>query len=186
MLGLTLGEPSREDFTMTSKQVMLLLPLVILTAGQKFDVKIIGRQRSASMYGFIVPGYYQTNTHANANCVAYPNSVACNGSATSTTTGHSAVAGSYQVRGATLALQLSDGRVAVVNCDSKTNWTEWSQNARRSCRIPMLDDINVEFSGDKAMLKWVVSIDGKKHEQETYKVVAVIPAPNRPLATSGK
>ena len=43
--------------------------------------------------------------------------------------GYPALAGSYQVRGATLALQLPDGRVAVVNCDSKTNWTEWSMNA---------------------------------------------------------
>jgi hypothetical protein len=171
---------------MTKHAVLLLLPLVILTAGQKFDVKIIGRQHSASTYGFVVPSYSQTNTNANANCVSYPNSVGCNGSATSTTTGHPAIAGSYQVTGATLALRLPDGRVAVVNCNSKTNWTEWSANTHRSCRIPMLDDISVEFSGEKAMLKWVVSIDGKKYQQETYKVVAVIPAPNRIPATTGQ
>jgi len=171
---------------MAKHTILFLLPLVILTAAQKFDVKIIGRQDSASTYGFVVPGYSQTNTNANANCVAYPNSVACNGSATSTTTGRPAVAGSYQVRGATLALQLPDGRVAVVNCDSKTNWTEWSMNVHRSCRIPMIDDITVEFSGEKATLKWVVSIDGKKYQQETYKVVAVVPAPNLHPATTGK
>jgi hypothetical protein len=126
--------------------------------GEKFTLKIISRQDSASTYGFVVPGYSQTNTNANVNCAAYPNAAGCNGSATSTTTARPAVAGSYQVRGATLALQLPDGRVAVVNCGSKTNWTEWSMNARRSCRIPMLDDVSAEFSGDKATMRWVVSI----------------------------
>jgi len=171
---------------MTTRLFLLLLPLITLVAGEKFDVKIIRRQDSASVYGFVVPGYSQTNTNANVNCAAYPNAVGCNGSAISTTTGRPAVAGSYQVRGATLALQLPDGRVAVVNCDSKTNWTEWSTNVRRSCRIPMLDDISAEFSGDKATLKWVVSIDGKKFQQETYKVVAVIPVQNPPPAPAGK
>ncbi|HKV39133.1 MAG TPA: hypothetical protein VJX67_07965, partial [Blastocatellia bacterium] len=163
---------------MTKRLFPLLFPLVALVAGEKFNVKIISRQDSASTYGFVVPGYSHTNTNANVNCAAYPNAVGCNGSATSTTTSRPAVAGSYQVRGATLALQLPDGRVAIVNCDSKTNWIGGSQNARRSCRIPMLDDITAEFSGDKATLRWVVSIDGKKFQQETYKVVAVSPAQN--------
>jgi hypothetical protein len=44
----------------------------------------------------------------------------------------------------------------------------------------MLDDVSAEFSGDKATMRWVVSIDGKKFQQETYKVVAVIPAQNPP------
>ena len=171
---------------MAKRLFLFLLPLVTVVAGEKFDVKIISRQDSASMYGFVVPGYSQTNTNANVNCATYPNAVGCNGSATSTTTGRPAVVGSYQVSGATLALQLPDGRVAVVNCASKTNWTEWSMNARRSCRIPTLDDISVEFSGDKATLKWVVSIDGKKLQSETYKIVAVIPAQNPPPAPARK
>src|SRR5690348_11197859 len=139
---------------MTMRLFLLLLPLITLTAGEKFDVKIVRRQDSASTYGFTVPGYSQTNTNANVNCSNFPNAVGCTGSATSTTTGQSAVSGSYEVRGATLALRLPDGRVAVVNCDSKTNWTEWSNtNAHRSCRIPPLDDLSAEFSGNKATLK---------------------------------
>jgi len=172
---------------MAKSTILLLLPLLTATAAQRFVVKIMARQDNASTYGFVVPGYSQTNTNANANCVAYPNSVGCNGSATSTTTGRPAVVGSYEVRGATLALQLPDERVAVVNCDSKTNWTEWNTHARRSCRTPpMLDYITVEFSGEKATLKWPISIDGKKYQQETYKVVAVIPAPIRPPAAIEK
>jgi hypothetical protein len=81
----------------------------------------------------------------------------------------------FQVRGATLALQLPDGRVAVVNCESKfaEHFAGHAGN-RRSCRLPLVDDIQAEFDGDQAKLKWVVSIDGKKMESETYKILAVL------------
>ena len=148
--------------------------LATLIAAEKFDVKIIGRQDQASTYGFVVPGSSQTSVTGSVNCVTYPNAVGCNGSANSTTTSRPAVVGSYQLQGATLALQLPDGRVAVVNCNSKTNWTEFSTRARRSCRIPAVDEITAEFSGDKVTLKWSVSIDGKKLQQETYKIISVI------------
>jgi len=39
-----------------------------------------------------------------------------------------------------------------------------------------VDDIQAEFDGDKAKLKWSVSIDGKKLESETYKIVGVMKA----------
>jgi len=42
--------------------------------------------------------------------------------------------------------------------------------------MPLVDDIEAEFNGDKAKLKWVVSIDGKKMESETYKILPVLPA----------
>jgi hypothetical protein len=32
----------------------------------------------------------------------------------------------------------------------------------------------VDFKGDKAKLKWPVSIDGKKMEAETYKTLGVL------------
>ena len=66
--------------------------------------------------------------------------------------------------------------MAVVNCDSKTNWTDFSHmdQIRRSCRIPMVNEIKAEFDGAKAKLKWSVSIDGKKLESETYRILAVI------------
>jgi hypothetical protein len=36
--------------------------------------------------------------------------------------------------------------------------------------MPLVDDIQVEFSGDK----WPVSIDGKKIESESYKILGVL------------
>jgi hypothetical protein len=86
---------------------------------------------------------------------------------------------SYNVSGATLSLQLSDGRLAVVNCDSKVNWTDFSKmnQVRRSCKIPLANNIQAEFEGGKAKLKWPVSIDGKKLESETYRILAVIDKP---------
>lgn len=155
----------------------LLILVVTGVAAQTLDVKIIGREDRASTYEFVVPGYSQTDTTGKVDCASFPGGAGCKGSATSITTGSPSIMRSYQVRGATLALQLPDRRVAVVNCDSKPNLTEWSNtNGRRSCRIPPLDGISVEFSGDKATLRWVVSIDGKKFQRETYKVLAVIPA----------
>jgi hypothetical protein len=50
-------------------------------------------------------------------------------------------------------------------------------NMYRSCRIPLATKIDAEFSGDKAKLRWPVSIDGKKWESETYKILAVLDKP---------
>ena len=87
-------------------------------------------------------------------------------------------AGSYQVTRATLSLQLRDGRVAVVNCASKANWTDRStMNANPSCRVPLVNTIRAEFDGDHAKLKWSVSLDGKNMELETYKILAVLERP---------
>ena len=44
----------------------------------------------------------------------------------------------------------------------------------RDCRVPLLDNIQAEFKGDKAKLEWVVSLDGKKTQSETYKILAVM------------
>jgi len=38
-------------------------------------------------------------------------------------------------------------------------------------------DIDADFHGDKAKLEWVVSLDGKKTQSETYKVLAVLDKP---------
>ena len=40
--------------------------------------------------------------------------------------------------------------------------------------MPLVDDIDVEFNGDKAKLIWPVSIDGKKMASETYKILGVL------------
>jgi hypothetical protein len=39
--------------------------------------------------------------------------------------------------------------------------------------MPLVDTIQAEFNGDKAKLIWVVSLDGKKTQSETYKVLAI-------------
>jgi hypothetical protein len=40
--------------------------------------------------------------------------------------------------------------------------------------MPIVDELQVEFSGDSAKLKWPVSIDGKKLESETYKILGIL------------
>jgi hypothetical protein len=111
------------------------------------------------------------------NCTAYPNSVGCNGTTNTNATITPAIQGSYSVRGATFSLLLPDGRIAVANCAGKTNLTDWHAGAVRSCRMPIVDEIEVEFSGNSAKLIWPVSIDGKKTESETYKIIGILKKP---------
>jgi hypothetical protein len=83
---------------------------------------------------------------------------------------------SYSVTGATLSLLLPDGRTAVVNCVSKfAERFAGPAGNHRSCRTPILDDIKADFKGKNAKLSWPVSLDGKKFESETYKILAVLP-----------
>jgi hypothetical protein len=68
--------------------------------------------------------------------------------------------GSFSVKGATFSLQLEDGRAAVVNCDSKfAERMAGRAGNHRNCRTPLVDEVQVEFSGDDAKLIWPVSID---------------------------
>jgi hypothetical protein len=82
---------------------------------------------------------------------------------------------SYQVRGATFTLRLPDGRLAVVNCESKfKERMAGPAGNHRSCRQPLVDNIQADFHGDKAKLEWVVSLDAKKTQSETYKILAIL------------
>jgi len=70
---------------------------------------------------------------------------------------------------------LPDGRAAVVNCESKFKERFAGRSGNhRSCRVPLVDEISADFHGDKAKLEWVVSLDGKKMESETYKILAIL------------
>lgn len=81
----------------------------------------------------------------------------------------------YHVSGATLTLLLPDGRGAIVNCESKfAEHFAGPRGNHRSCRVPLVADIDADFHGDKAKLEWVVSLDGKKKQSETYKVLAIL------------
>lgn len=146
--------------------LFLLACSVPAFSADKVNVRIIQRQSSETNYNYVSPGFSNSTATGSVNCYG----TNCYGSARSNGYSIPARAGSYAVTGATFSLLLSDGRVAVVNCQSKG----WGNRHRRSCRTPMVNDIEAEFSGDSAKLYWTVSLDGKKTESETYKVLAVL------------
>jgi hypothetical protein len=117
-------------------------------SAQKLDVKIVNKQDSEDQYDY----------------AAVYNNVA--------------VGKSFSVHGATFTLLLPDGRLAVVNCESKfAEHMAGPVGNRRSCRMPLVDDIQVDFKGDKAKLIWPVSLDGKKMQSETYKILGIVDRP---------
>ena len=140
---------------------------------QKLDVKVINRQNSDTGYSAVIPGHSNSSSNTNVNCYGGSTNVNCSG--TTQTNGYSTSPRqvSYSVSGATLSLLLPDGRVAVVNCVSKYR-PRGDYINRRSCRMPLVDNIQVDFKGKNAKLEWPVSLDGKKFESETYKIVAVL------------
>ena len=79
----------------------------------------------------------------------------------------------YEVQGATLSLRLPDGRVAVVNCDSKYALKGDYIN-QRSCRVPSADQFEAQFKGEKAKLFWRVGISGEKEKSETYRLIEIL------------
>jgi hypothetical protein len=85
---------------------------------------------------------------------------------------------SFKVHGATFTLQLPDGRLVTVNCESKfAEHMAGPVGNRRSCRTPLVDSIQADFHGDKAKLIWPVSLDGKKMQSETYKILGILDKP---------
>lgn len=145
-----------------------------LEAAKKLTVRVIDKVDNETSYRYVVPGYTSTTTNANASCFDGTATVSCTGSSTSTTSSAPSTVRGYDVRGATLSLQLPDGRVAVVNCDSKANWTGLA-TPRRGCRIPAVNSaIEAEFNGDNVKLRWRIGIDGEKGLEETYKLVALL------------
>jgi hypothetical protein len=148
--------------------------------GQKLDVKIIQRQTSETGYTYQVAGHANSTSNGSANCnaTAYGDSATANCSSTGSTqtTVTAPMVYSYSVTGATFSLQLPDGRIAVVNCVAKfAEHFAGAAGNHRSCRIPIIDDVNVEFKGKSAKIFWPVSLDGKKLESETYTILAVLP-----------
>ncbi|MGA7157138.1 MAG: hypothetical protein WBY53_09840 [Acidobacteriaceae bacterium] len=152
----------------------------VVALGQKLDVKIIQRQTSETGYTYQVAGHANSTSNGSADCNAnsYGNSanVNCSGSGSSQSSYTAPMVYSYSVTGATFSLLLPDGRVAVVNCVSKfAEHFAGAAGNHRSCRMPIIDNVNVEFKGNKAKIFWPVSLDGKKLESETYTILAVLP-----------
>ena len=123
---------------------------------------------------------FSSQSNSYANCNGNDSYVNCNGS--TSTNGYSTPAYqvSYHVRGSTFTLQLPDGRIAVVNCEAKfAERFAGPAGNHRSCRQPLVDDIQTTFHGNKAKLEWIVSLDGKKKQSETYTVLAILDAPKK-------
>jgi hypothetical protein len=133
---------------LTSVIVGAILVCAVSASAQKLEVKVIDRQDKEDNYNY---------------SAVYDNV---------------AVGKSFQVRGATFTLQLPDGRLAVVNCEGKfAEHFAGPVGNRRSCRAPLVNTLQVDFHGDNAKLIWPVSIDGKKMESETYKILGVLDKP---------
>jgi hypothetical protein len=156
--------------------IAVLCPTVALS--QLLNVKIVQRQNGQTQYTYQVAGHSTSTANGNANCYGSGNTVNCNASGSSNTTTTAPQAISYTVAGATYSLLLPDGRVAVVNCSSKfAEHFAGAAGNKRSCRMPIVDDLQAEFKGKNAKLIWPVSLDGKKMESETYTILGVLPAP---------
>lgn len=155
--------------------VSLALFCTTSASAQKLDVRVIDRQDNETDYTYVVPSHFTSQGNTNLNCNSYGDNTNCSGTTTTTGTSTPAHQVSYHVRGATFTLLLPDGRAAVVNCESKfAEHMAGPAGNHRSCRIPLVENITAEFKGDKAKLVWVVSLDGKKMQSETYKVLAVL------------
>ena len=141
----------------------LLVGIIVLSAaapafGQNLAVKIINREDNETQYTYVVAGYSSSNSNTNVNCSDTGSNVNCNGSTHTTGTSTPGHEVTFSVRGATYSLLLPDGRVAVVNCESKfAEHMAGRSGNKRSCRMPIVDDIQADFSGDKAKLSWPVS-----------------------------
>src|SRR5271163_3065687 len=146
---------------------------------QKMTVKVINRQEHETGYNYVIPGHSSSTSNGNLNCggSTYGDSANVNCSGSTTTTGYTTAPQpvSFSVMGATFSLQLPDGRVAVVNCTSKfAERMAGPAGNHRSCRMPLVDEIQADFKGKNAKLYWPVSLDGKKIESETYTILAVL------------
>lgn len=132
--------------------VLAVVFCAIPAFAQKMDVKIIQSQINTTGVAGFVPGYIS----AIGNTVM----------------GAPAHSVSYNVTGATYSLLLPDNRVVIVNCAGKYS-PKFDYVNMRSCRMPLVDNVRAEFKKDNAKLKWSVSLDGKKIQSETYKILGI-------------
>ena len=145
----------------------------VACSAQTMNVKVIKRQNSETGYNYATAGHADTTTKTHVDCRDGYSGKDCVKTTRTETQYVAPQQGTYNVTGATLSLRLPDGRVAVVNCVSKLSLFTPTPQTQRSCRIPPVDDIQVEFKGKNAKLAWPVSVDGLKLESETYKILAI-------------
>ena len=157
----------------TSIAIFLILLSANATGNQRVHVKIIQQQHNETGYSGYIPGHTYSTSNASVDCNGSGSTVNCSGSGNSSGVTTAPREISYNVTGATFSLLLPDGRVVVVNCVSKYS-PKGDYVNRRSCRMPITNEIDVEFKGKNAKLFWPVSVDGKKMESETYKILGVL------------
>ncbi len=151
--------------------VVLVVP-VLQAKKLKMPVRIVSREGNATEYSYLVSGraVSECNGKLNGTSTSADINVKCSETDTPSSTY------TVKVTGATLSLLLPDSRVVMVSCTSKFDfWSmrpEW--NTRRSCRVPPTNDVQAEFDGQNAKLNWSVSLDGKKTQSETYKILSVV------------
>lgn len=95
---------------------VLALPML---AGKRIKVTILEQRDTESQYSGVIPGHTNATSNTNVNCSDLGSNVNCNGTTRTTATTTPARRVSYGVSGSTPSLQLPDGRITVVNCDSK-------------------------------------------------------------------
>lgn len=165
----------------TVKSIFIMAGLLVsvsMAAAESVKVKILDRENNETEYTYLKPGWTNDFGGVQENCSGSFAAFDCSSSSGGLSLYQPPEQIFHKVRGATLSLLLPDGRIAVVNCESKfAQRFAGPQGNKRSCRVPLVDSIQAEFNGDKAKLKWPTSIDGKKIESETYKILAVFEKP---------
>ena len=154
--------------------IILIFAVSALAQKQKLDLKVVDRRDNETDYTYVVPAHFNSYSNSSVNCSSGFGTVDCSGS--TTTTGSASPARQVVLSGqrSYFSLLLPDNRLVIVNCESKfVERFAGPAGNHRSCRVPLVDHFQAEFNGDKARLIWVVSIDGKKTQSETYKVLAI-------------
>ncbi|MFZ0332624.1 MAG: hypothetical protein WAN10_19100 [Candidatus Acidiferrales bacterium] len=175
--------------TGTGKHVTIKFKIADSQPAQFFSTHIASKESNSSHYEYTVPGYAVSNCGGFASGNATANSTGTTttanawglGTANCSTVSADSHTVDYNVSGATLSLLLPDGRMVVVNCDSRPSPD--GSNQQRSCRGPLTDDVQAEFDQDNARLVWSDSMDGSTMGVETYKILGIlakIPAPDKP------
>jgi hypothetical protein len=159
--------------------ICVLFLWAVSACAQQLTVKIVDRREHDTAYSYQVPQHSTSDSTGTAHCSGDTDTINCSGSSTTSTTTTPPRSISYSVTGTTLALLVPDGRTVVVNCVSKYK-LKMDYINRRSCKSPLVDQVDVDFSGKSAKLYWPVSLNGKKFDSETYTVLGIIPAPAAP------
>jgi hypothetical protein len=157
------------------KALCIWVALVSPLAAQSFSVKVVKRQTGETRYTYQVTGHLTSTSTCYGTAFGNFANVNCNGSTPANTEIPAPQVISFRLTGATFSLLLPDGQIAVVNCASKfAEHFAGRAGNRRSCRMPLVDDIQADFKGKNAKLSWPVSLDGKKKDSETYTTLVVL------------